>query len=108
MDVEHEPRLAQRSRTQPHERRHVERLEHRIHAHVLALTHLVDEVHGLAVHQDHLDLGVGYPERLRQVLDSGAGGHLERERPAPPVRWQEVVQLGIEADFDAAAHLRRA
>ncbi len=108
VDVEHEPWLAQWSRTQSHERRHIERLEHRVHAHAVAVPHLVAEVHGLAVHQDHVDLGVRHPARLRQVLDRGASGHLECDEPAAPDRRQEVVQLGIEADVDAVAHLSRA
>src|ERR1035437_1592335 len=54
--------------------RHIERLEHRVHAHSVAVTHRVPEVHRLAVHHDHSDLGVRHPERLCQILGCGADG----------------------------------
>src|ERR1019366_6910848 len=108
MDVQDEPRLSKRWRIQPHERRHSDRLERRVHAHSVAVTHLVREVHRLAVHHDHGDLGVRHSERLCQVLDRGPGGHRDRDGSTTSARWQEVVQTSDEADFDAVGHPGRA
>src|ERR1035437_9851292 len=48
--------------------RHIERLEHRVHAHSVAVTHRVPEVHRLAVLHDHSDLGVRTPSDSARSL----------------------------------------
>ncbi len=99
MDVEHEPGPAEWLRPETDERPNVEGLEHRVHRDPVAVGHPVLEPHGPAVHQDQLDLGVGHPAGLDEVLD--AAGDVEGANDRPPfgdVLREEVLQLCVEAD----------
>src|SRR5829696_7543276 len=62
------------------------------------------EVHGLAVHDDEVDLGVGDPGRLDEVLDRLVGPDASPHRPASQPRRQEVVELRVHPHIDMTAH----
>ena len=62
--VGRETHPAQRARPHTSRRGDVQRLEHRVHAHVLAVLHRVGEVDRPSFHQDQVDLGVRHPQTL--------------------------------------------
>jgi hypothetical protein len=60
------------------------------------------EADGLAVHQHEVDLGVGHPGRLDDVLHGLMGPERPTHDRPPQLRRHEVVQLGIHTNVDMA------
>ena len=108
MDVQYETRLSKRRRIQPHERRTGRHPAWRVDAHPVTVLQLTGEVHRLVVQHDHGDLGVRNAQRLGEILDRCAGGHLGRDGSPTMSRREEVVQAIEEPDVDAEEHRGRA
>ncbi len=104
VDVDDETGIAQRTGTHPGQRPDIQRLEHWVRGEPIARLWAVAEVDRFTVHQYQVDLGV----RDTGGLDDIFHGLVCMERPelrrVPRVRVQEVVQLGIHAQFHDAAH----
>ena len=98
-------RLAQWIIAQPQQRRHINRLELRIHRHPVAILNNPVEVRRFTVHQYQLHLGVRHAQRLDHVL----GGRGTRARAGKfllaPLRGEEVVQFFIEAEGGGGHYL---
>src|SRR5258705_2032895 len=94
-----EARIAQGPRAQAHQRRDVERLEHRIHRDALAPGEEMRELHGASVDDHQVDLGVRHAEGLDRVLHRARAVDLDLEVALAPVLRQEGVHLLIEADL---------
>ena len=100
MRVGQEARLAQWCRAQAQQGAYVEGLKHGIDGDAVAVCRPGFQADGLPVSQDQLDLGMGYTAPLDEVPDRGSGLTGQGPVPGPPLRGQEVVQLGVEAQGD--------
>ncbi len=98
MAVEHEAQGAQWLGTERQLRADVEGLEDGIDRHAVAVADDVVEVHGDAVGDDQLHLGVGHAERLDHVLDRCTSVECVHERRLASLGREEVVQLLVEAE----------
>lgn len=104
IDVDDEARIAQRAGAHPSQWPDVQRFEHRVRGEPIAGARVVAEADRRAVHQQQIDLGVRDARGLHDVFHGLMRTHRPPLRREPDVRGQEIVQLGVHAQFDTGGH----
>ena len=98
--VEHEARRTQGLGPQPDQRPHVEGLEDGVHADPLTCPGAVLPTHRVPVDEDDLDLGVGHPVGLDQVLDRLGLDRAMPDATRAMLPWKQPAQLRVEAQVE--------